>query len=225
MKRATRCLLAPSEAILFGSAAAIALGRTDSHGARETGPVRDVALAGRGNLPEHDTLTARHHFFQRRCPMKAIVRGIACAALFTLAGSAARAQDEKVAPEKLPQKVKETLMARFPGAKIVVATKTKENNETVYDIEMTKDGKKHELDAREDGTIVNFENEIAVKDLPKAVADAVRAKHPDATITEAMETMVIKEGKDVVDEYEVLIVTADKKEVELTVSPDGKRIE
>jgi hypothetical protein len=33
--------------------------------------------------------------------------------------------------------------------------------------------------------------------------------------------MVTKDGKDIVDEYEVLIVTADKKNVEITVSPDG----
>ena len=162
--------------------------------------------------------------------MKTIVRLIACAALLAVvspiaAAQKAAAEDEKVEADKLPQKVKDTLKTRWSTAKITVATKTMEDGAVVYDIEMTQDGKKREADIKEDGSIVNFENEIAIKDLPKAVADAVKAKHPDATIKEAMETLVIKEGKDVVDEYEVLLVTGDNKEVELTVSPDGKKIE
>ena len=157
--------------------------------------------------------------------MKTIVRLIACAALLVAIAQITLAEDEKVEADKLPQKVKETLKTRWSSAKITIATKTMENGAVVYDIEMTQDGKKREADIKEDGTIVNFENEIAIKDLPAAVAAAVKAKHPDATLKEAMETLVIKDGKDTVDEYEVLIVTGDNKEVELTVSPDGKKIE
>jgi hypothetical protein len=40
-----------------------------------------------------------------------------------------------------------------------------------------------------------------------------------------MEVMMVKDTKDALEEYEVLIETADKKEVELTVSPDGKKIQ
>jgi hypothetical protein len=157
--------------------------------------------------------------------MKTIVRLFACAALLAAVAQAAVAEDEKVEADKLPQKVKDTLKTRWSTAKITIATKTMENGAVIYDIEMTQDGKKREADIKEDGTIVNFENEIAIKDLPAAVAAAVKAKHPDATLKEAMETLVIKDGKDTVDEYEVLIVTGDNKEVELTVSPDGKKIE
>jgi hypothetical protein len=157
--------------------------------------------------------------------MKSLIQLMAGAALLALVASHAWAAEEKIDADKLPPKVKETLKGKFPGAKITSAIKETENNEVIYDVEMTVNGKKHEMDCKEDGTIINFENEIAVKDLPKAVADAVKAKHPDATIKEAMETMVIKDGKDTVDEYELLIVTGDKKEVELTVSPDGKKIE
>jgi hypothetical protein len=157
--------------------------------------------------------------------MKTNLRLVACAALLAAMAQVALAEDEKVEADKLPEKVKETLKTRWSSAKITIATKTMENGAVVYDIEMTQDGKKREADIKEDGSIVNFENEIAIKDLPKAVADAVKAKHPDATLKEAMETLVIKDGKDVVDEYEVLIVTGDKKEVELTVSPDGTKIE
>ena len=156
--------------------------------------------------------------------MKTFIAMVALAGVAFLV-AVASAQDEKVEPDKLPQKVKDTLKMRWSTAKITVATKTMENGAVVYDIEMTQDGKKREADIKEDGSIVNFENQIAIKDLPKAVADAVKAKHPDATIKEAMETLVVKEGNDVVDEYEVLLETADKKEIELTVSVDGKKIE
>ena len=156
--------------------------------------------------------------------MKTMLQLMACAAVLASLQSDARAQ-EKVEPEKLPPKVAQTVKAKFPGAKITSITKETENNEVVYDIEMTKEGRKHEADIKEDGTIVNFENEIALKDLPAAVSNAVKAKYPNCTFKEAMEVMVPKDGKDVLEEYEVLIETADKKEVELTVSPDGKKVE
>ncbi len=157
--------------------------------------------------------------------MPAVVRIITCAALFAWLAPVARAQDEAVAIDKLPAKVSETLKVRFPGARITTATKATENGLVIYDIEMTWQGKKHEMDLQEDGTIVNFENEIAVTALPAAVTAAVRARYPGGTIKEAMEVMVIRDGKDILEEYEVLLETAGKKEVEVAVSPDGKRIQ
>src|SRR5262245_3988498 len=135
------------------------------------------------------------------------------------------AQDEKVEPDKLPQKVKDTLKAKFPGSTVTVATKTKENNEVIYDIEMTRNGRKHEMDCREDGSIVNFENEVATRDLTKVVKEDVQAKYTGATIKSCMEVMVTKENKDMIEEYEIQIETADKKEVEVAVSPDGKSVQ
>lgn|SRR5262245_18612809 len=157
--------------------------------------------------------------------MNTKLRFVICAALTVWLAQVGFAQDEKVEPDKLPQKVKDTLKAKFPGATVTVATKTKENDEIIYDIEMTRNGRKHEMDCREDGSIVNFENEVAPQDLPKVVSDAVKAKYPGATIKSAMEVMVTKDNKDLVEEYELQIETADKKEVEVAVSPDGKTIQ
>lgn len=157
--------------------------------------------------------------------MKTSVVLIACVALLALQAAKQAAQDEKVDPAKLPQKVADVVKAKFPGATITVATKATENGKVIYDIEMTREGRKHEIDVEENGTIVNFENQVAVKDLPAAVTSAVKAKYPNSTIKEAMEVMVIKDKKDTVEEYEVIIETADKKEVEVAVSPDGKKVE
>jgi Putative beta-lactamase-inhibitor-like, PepSY-like len=157
--------------------------------------------------------------------MSSLIRLITLTAVFVWLTPGLQGQDEKVDIDKLPAKVAATLKARFPGAQITTVTKAIENGEVIYDIEMTRRGKKHEMDVKEDGVIVNFENQITVNALPAAVAAAVKARYPKCTIKEAMEVMVIKGHKDVVDEYEVLIETVEKKELELTVSPDGKKIE
>jgi hypothetical protein len=157
--------------------------------------------------------------------MNSYFRVPACISVVLAVALVARAQDEKVEADKLPQKVKDTLKAKFPGATVTTATKTVENNEVIFDIEMTRNGRKHEMDCKEDGTIVNFENEVAPKDLPKAVSDAVMAKYPGATIKSCMEVMITKDNKDIVEEYELQIETTDKKEVEVAVSPDGKSVQ
>ena len=153
-----------------------------------------------------------------------MLRFIASLALVALLSIPMLAQ-EKVDPNKLPPKVADALKARFPGAMITQVTKEMENGEVVYDIEMTKDGKKHEMDCKEDGTIVDIQNEIAVKDLPAAAVNAIKAKYPNSTIKEVGEILVVKDKKETRDHFEVLIDTADKKEVELTVSLDGTKIE
>ena len=121
--------------------------------------------------------------------------------------------------------MKASLDARFPGATITQVTKEMENNETIYDIEMTKGGKKHEMDCKEDGTVVDIQNEIDAKDLPAAATTAIKAKYPGSTIKEVGEILVVKDKKETRDHFEVILETADKKEVELTVSLDGTKIE
>jgi tRNA A37 threonylcarbamoyladenosine dehydratase len=157
--------------------------------------------------------------------MKTVLRMAAAVGLLMLLGQIAVAQDEKVDPDKLPQKVKDALKSRFPGAMITTASKATENGEVIYDIEMTRNGRKHEMDCKEDGTLVDVENQIDAKDLPEAVTSAVKAKHPNCTIKEVMEVLVVKDKKETRDHFEVIIDTAEKKEVELAVALDGKILE
>jgi uncharacterized membrane protein YkoI len=157
--------------------------------------------------------------------MKTLLGITACLGLLAGLALVVLAQDEKVEADKLPQKVKDALKARFPGATITTASKATENGEVIYDIEMTKNGRKHEMDCKEDGTLVDVENQIEAKDLPAAVTNAVKAKYPNSTIKEVMEVLVVKDKKETRDHFEVIIDTADKKEVELAVALDGKIIE
>src|SRR5438876_2461275 len=134
--------------------------------------------------------------------MNAMLRTLTSATLFGILIAFATAQ-EKIDADKLPQKVKDSLKARFPGAMVTQATKEMENGAVVYDIEMTVAGKKHEMDCKEDGTIVDIQNEIDAKDLPAAALNAIKAKHPGSTIKEVGEILVVKDKKETRDHFEV----------------------
>ena len=146
-------------------------------------------------------------------------------AVLVAAGSA-RAEDKKDdKKDEIPKKVMDALKAKFPKAEIRKWTKEKENDKVIYDIEFKQDGKNFEADIFEDGTYQNWEKQIEAKDLPKAVRDAVDKKYPKATLKEVMEINDVKDGKDSLHGYEIVLETADKKEVEVTVAPDGKILE
>lgn len=127
--------------------------------------------------------------------------------------------------DELPKKVADALKAKFPKAEIRKWTKETEDGKAVYDIEFKQGDRNFEADIFEDGTIHNWERAIAAKDLPKAVTEAVEKKYPKATLKEVMEVNDVKDGKDVLHGYEIVLETAAKKEVEVTVAPDGKILE
>ena len=139
---------------------------------------------------------------------------------------AARAQDkDKLSLDKIPKKVMDALKARFPKADINKWTKEKEGDVVIYDIEFKQKGQKFEADIKEDGTIHNWEKEIAASDLPVAVKKAVQKRYPKSTLKEIMAITAVKDGNDALEGYEIVLETADKKGVEVTAAPDGKILE
>jgi uncharacterized membrane protein YkoI len=161
-------------------------------------------------------------------------RAILTAGLFALAlalalalVTAASAQDkkDKLDLDKIPMKVMYSLKTRFPRAEIHKWTKEKEGDVVVYDIEFKQRDQKYEADIKEDGTILNWEMEIPAKDVPVAVKTAVDKKYPKAKWKEIMQITEVKNGKEMLEGYEIVLETADKKEVEVTVAPDGKILE
>jgi uncharacterized membrane protein YkoI len=131
---------------------------------------------------------------------------------------------EKITPDKLPKKVADAVKARFPGAEITGAEKEKEGGAIVYDVELKHKGRKYEMEIKEDGTVIEIEKQVDEKDLPEAVKKAVLAKYPKAKLDEIMEVNKVKDKKETPDHYEIVIVTADKKKMEITVSLDGKTV-
>jgi uncharacterized membrane protein YkoI len=152
--------------------------------------------------------------------MKTALNLTAAFALLSVLSLAATAQ-EKIEADKLPPKVKDSLKARFPGYTVTQATKELENGQVVYDVEMTIGGKKTEMDCKEDGTVIDIQIEVDAKELPPAGVSAIKAKYPGSTIKEVGEILVVKDKKETRDHFEVMIETADKKEMEVTVKLDG----
>jgi uncharacterized membrane protein YkoI len=138
-------------------------------------------------------------------------------------GVAAVAADkpEKLEPGKLPEKISAAVNGRFPGAKVNAAEKEVEDGKVVYDIELTQDGKKYEMDVHDDGTVIEIEKQVEASKLPAAGVKAIEAKYPKSTIKEVMEVNKVEGKKETPINYEVTIETADKKEQEVLLNLDG----
>lgn len=153
--------------------------------------------------------------------------GLSALAVLLVVGTISRAEDEKakkVPLDKAPKAVRDAIFGRFPGAEVSSLEKETENGKVVYDVELKQKGRKYEMDIQEDGTIVEIEKEIPLKDVPAAVLQTVKGKFPKAVIKEVMEVNKVKGKKETPDHYEVTIQTADKKSHEVVVSLDGKSI-
>jgi hypothetical protein len=150
------------------------------------------------------------------------VSGGLAAAVIVLLATASRGEDEPKDLDKIPKVVMDALKVKFPRAKIDKWTKETENGKVIYDIEFKQDGRRAEADIFEDGTLENFEKEFDAKDLPKAVTEAVEKKYPNSKMKEVNEITEIKDKKEVHGGFEIVLETADKKEVEVTFSKDGK---
>ncbi len=153
------------------------------------------------------------------------VVGVVLAGLFPGVPTS-RAQDKnKLELDQVPKKVINTLKSKFPKAKIRKWSKEKEGGTIVYDFEFKQDGQKFEADIKEDGSIHNWEKEIAAKDLPKVVKKAVKAKYPKSKFKEVMVITAVKNNKDLLQGYEIVFRTADNRNLEVTVAPNGKILE
>jgi uncharacterized membrane protein YkoI len=127
--------------------------------------------------------------------------------------------------DTIPKLVMDALKARFPAAEIDKWSKEKEDDFVIYDFEFTQRGRKFEADIREDGTIHNWEQEVGANDLPEVVEDAVERRYPGSTPKTIMAITAVTDGEEALEGYEIVIETADGKEVEVTVAPDGKILE
>jgi uncharacterized membrane protein YkoI len=136
----------------------------------------------------------------------------------------AQAAEKKISLDKVPKEVMAAVKARFPGAEVTSAEQETEDGQVVYDIELKQKGRHYEMDIKADGTILQIEKEVDAKDLPEAVAKALDTKYPGATKEEIMEVNKVQGKEEKPIEYEVTLVTADKKRLEVTVSLDGKKM-
>jgi hypothetical protein len=138
--------------------------------------------------------------------------------------TASWADDEKIAIDKLPEAVKKAVLDRFPKAELKSAEKENEDGKTVYDVAIKYKDANYEVAVTPEGVITGFEKEIAVKDVPKAVAAAIEEKYPKSTLKMVEEVYKIKGKDEKLEYYEIALETSDKKKASADVAPDGKII-
>ncbi len=154
-------------------------------------------------------------FFMRRMAVPAVM-------LAALCGPGMRAEEKEdeetaVALDKLPKAVLEAVKKMFPEAELLEASSEKEHDETYYEVGLKDHGQKIDVTVEEDGEIESVERELALKDLPKPVVEAIAAKYPHSTLKSAETVSEIEDGKEELAFYEVQIETADKKEMEVKI--------
>ncbi len=143
--------------------------------------------------------------------------------LLLTASKVVYADEEKVPLDKVPKAVLDAVKAKFPEAKINGAEKeTDKEKKTVYEINISIKDQKADITVTPEGKIVSVEKVIAVKDMPKPVAEALEKKYPKATIKQVEE---ISDGADKITKYEAVIITADNKTLEVSFDPSGKFLE
>jgi hypothetical protein len=151
---------------------------------------------------------------------KAICVGIGVVLGMWMMGAAARADEEKIALDKLPKAVTDAIKKAYPDGELKKAEKEKADGKETYEVVVKNKDETLEIILTPEGKILAVEKEIAIKDLPKAVTEAIEAKYPKSTLKKAEEVT-----KDKKVTYEVVIETADKKKLEVELDPKGKFVE
>jgi hypothetical protein len=141
---------------------------------------------------------------------------------FAVLSGSALADEEKVPLDKVPQAVVRAVKKRFPEAEMRQAGKELEGGKTVYEIAIKDKGQAIDVSLTPEGKLLEFEREIEAKDMPKAVAKALRNKYAKVTYKTVEEVIKVKDGKEKLEFYEIKLVTPGKKTLEVTVTPEGK---
>jgi hypothetical protein len=134
---------------------------------------------------------------------------------------AGRAQEEKVALDMLPKAVTDAVKKRFPAAEMNTASKETEDGKTVFEVAIKDRGHNIDVTLTPDGAITGFERTIDSQDLPAKVAAMLKDKYTGAKYRVCEEVYHVKDGKESMEYYEVLLTAADKKKWEVTVKADG----
>jgi len=154
------------------------------------------------------------------------VSGLCVVVIAGLLGAAvARADEEKVPLDKVPKPVIDAVKAKFPGAELKGCEKATEGNKVTYDVELKHKDNNYEVAVTPEGVITGYEKQIDAKDLPKPVTKTLEEKYPKATIKMVEEVYTIKDKKETMEYYEIAVVGADKKSVEVLIAPDGKIVQ
>ncbi len=129
---------------------------------------------------------------------------LGAAAALLILGSAAGAKEVELTAAQVPPAVLDSLNVHFPAAKFLGFSGETEKGSTLYEAEMTVEGRR--VDALLDslGVVKEVETEIAVKELPAAVRTGLaRTEYAKAKIEKAERHL--RPGAEVAPTYELQV--------------------
>jgi len=129
----------------------------------------------------------------------------------------ATAQEKKLKKTDLPAAVQKTADEQAKGATVVGYSSEKENGKTIYEVQLTVNGKNRDVSMDPSGTVIEIEDQVDMASLSDAVQAGLKKKAGAGKIV-SVEALT-KKGKIVA--YEAVVETAGKKK-EVQVGPDGK---
>ena len=161
------------------------------------------------------------------------------------AGAFEEEKEESIPLDKLPKAVVESIKKMFPDAEMKSATKEvvkdeddddddaktetddkdtddkdekdEDDSEVIYEVTLSEKGKTIDVTVDEEGDIEEVERSIELKELPRLVADALAKQFPKSTLKSAEAIYEVEDGEMEFEGYEVILETADKKEIEADV--------
>jgi uncharacterized membrane protein YkoI len=127
---------------------------------------------------------------------------------------------EKIEVNELPKGASDALKAKFPKAEITEAEMEMRDGRKIYEIKLLDGKTEVSVSIFGDGKITEIEKQLDPKNLPKAIAEAIEAKFPKSTVTEAREVTLNDQTT-----FEVSLTAANGKKFELSLDPAGKILE
>jgi hypothetical protein len=143
-----------------------------------------------------------------------------------------RKAEATVGESTLPEAVRKTFTSKYPNATISKAESEKEGGVTVWDIEF-REGRKHmETDIAENGTMLEFSEQVTQKSLPKEALKSIKKAAEGGKVKQTDKVSInyeVKDGKMTKldkprTQYEASIMKGDQTQ-DVIVDEKGKVIE
>lgn len=140
------------------------------------------------------------------------------AAFLLIFNTTIEAQEKrKISRKEVPAPIQQAFQKIYPGVSIKQAEVKEKNDRLIYHHAGKRNGNEVELVYAMEITLIEQQEDIAISELPPAIAAAIKTAHPNATITETEK--ITKNGT--LLGYEVEIKEGEQK-LELRITPDRK---
>jgi hypothetical protein len=143
-------------------------------------------------------------------------------AILALAGLSPLLADDAAMPlGDLPPAVAGVLKQHWPQGELRRACRDEDDGVVCYEVDLVDQGQLVEVKVWPTGELREVERHIDVDDLPATAREMIQAAYPNSKLQIIEKQTRYRDGKAVVTDYEIELVTSNK-EVEFVVTADGK---